>query len=422
MKDSRILATGASALCALSLLSVPCYAQRSQGGAKKADAQAAAQAGPKRNFTKGALKALQELQAAADAGDTATYPAKLAAAQALAKTPDDRFFIAQTQYVLAQKVKDVLAIGRAVEAMIQSGGATAEDMPRLLRARGALAANRKDYPAAIAAYQEVLKTSPNDAAIMNDLVLLYREQKQYSQASAVIDQSIAVKKAAGQKPDENTYKLALQTALDGKIRGKIMPLTREWLAAYPSQKSWSDALNIYRQTVESDDEATLDTFRLMRAAKALQHGNEYIAFADALARGRFYAEARAVVNEGVAAGKFPASNASAAAILREVSSRIAGDRTALTGLEGRARSERAGTFALRIAEGYYGHGDFAKAAEFYRLALQKGSVDANLVNTRLGMALAQSGRKAEAEAAFKAVTGPRADLANFWMMWANQRA
>jgi predicted Zn-dependent protease len=74
-----------------------------------------------------------------------------------------------------------------------------------------------------------------------------------------------------------------------------------------------------------------------------------------------------------------------------------------------------------VAEGYYGHGEYAKAAEFYRLALQKGSVDANLVNTRLGMALAQAGRKAEAETALKAVTGPRADLAGLWLLWLNQR-
>jgi hypothetical protein len=77
---------------------------------------------------------------------------------------------------------------------------------------------------------------------------------------------------------------------------------------------------------------------------------------------------------------------------------------------------------MKIAEGYYGHGDYAKAADFYRLALQKGSVDANLANTRLGMSLAQAGRKAEAETAFRAVTGRRADLAGLWLLWLNQRA
>ena len=41
----------------------------------------------------------------------------------------------------------------------------------------------------------------------------------------------------------------------------------------------------------------------------------------------------------------------------------------------------------------------------------------NLVNSRLGAALALAGRRPEAEAALRAVTGPRADLAGFWLTW-----
>ena len=60
---------------------------------------------------------------------------------------------------------------------------------------------------------------------------------------------------------------------------------------------------------------------------------------------------------------------------------------------------------------HFGHGLYAEAAELYRAALQKGGEDPNLVNTRLGAALALAGRRPEAEAALRAVTGPRADLA-----------
>ena len=62
-----------------------------------------------------------------------------------------------------------------------------------------------------------------------------------------------------------------------------------------------------------------------------------------------------------------------------------------------------------------------KRPNFIGAALQKGGEDANLVNTRLGAALALAGRRAEAEAAFRAVTGPRADLAGFWLAWLARR-
>ena len=74
---------------------------------------------------------------------------------------------------------------------------------------------------------------------------------------------------------------------------------------------------------------------------------------------------------------------------------------------------------LRIADAYFSYGQYAQAAELYRAALQKGA-DANLANTRLGAALALAGQRAEAEAAFRAVTGPRAELAQFWLLWLSQ--
>jgi hypothetical protein len=49
-------------------------------------------------------------------------------------------------------------------------------------------------------------------------------------------------------------------------------------------------------------------------------------------------------------------------------------------------------------------------------------VDANVVNTRLGIALAASGDRTGAEAAFKTVTGPRAELANLWVAWLTRAA
>jgi len=75
-----------------------------------------------------------------------------------------------------------------------------------------------------------------------------------------------------------------------------------------------------------------------------------------------------------------------------------------------------GRAVLRLADAYYGYGQYADAIELYRAALQKGA-DAGTVNTRLGAALAMAGQRAEAEAAFRAVTGQRAEIASFWLLW-----
>ena len=98
--------------------------------------------------------------------------------------------------------------------------------------------------------------------------------------------------------------------------------------------------------------------------------------------------------------------------------RIAEDRASLPGQRtARACRRATGRAARQTADAFYGYGQYAEAAELYRAALQKGGEDANLVNIRLGAALALAGQRAEAEAAFRAVTGPRAELAQYWLIW-----
>ena len=67
-------------------------------------------------------------------------------------------------------------------------------------------------------------------------------------------------------------------------------------------------------------------------------------------------------------------------------------------------------------------GDYAKAVELYRMSLGKPGVDAAVANLHIGMALARAGDKAGATTALNAVTGPRADIAKYWLTYVNQRA
>ena len=416
MKSISTFAVAVSLVIGGAAVGAPAFAQKKQEQAQQQPQ------GRQFNFSKEARKALGELQTAAQAGDAAAFPAKLQSAQAVAKNADDRYFIAQMQLAFAQKTNDEAGLSSAVEAILASGGASQEELPRLYRAQADFALKSKQHDKAIAAYRKVLELQPSDATALNNLLVVYRERKAHPQALALIQQMMDASKASGQPLPENIYRLGLQTALDAKMAPQGNNLIKGLLSAYPKNpKNWADSLDVYRSLNRLDDDSALDTFRLMRQTKALQRPNEYVAFADELARRRYYAEARDVVNEAIAAGKLTRTSPSAAAVLQEASGRISGDKAALAGLEARARSDAKGELAFRVAEGYFGHGDFAKAADFYRLALQKGSVDANVVNTRLGIALAQAGRAAEAQAALKAVTGPRADLASLWLLWLSQR-
>jgi hypothetical protein len=133
-------------------------------------------------------------------------------------------------------------------------------------------------------------------------------------------------------------------------------------------------------------------------------------------------EAKAVVDEGKAKGAFDASSKAINEIGAAAGAKVAADKASLAGSEKSAASAANGKAALGTADAYFGYGDYAKAATLYKLALQKGGVDAATVNMRLGEALAKAGQAAEAKQAFAQVTGPRAELAQFWTLWVDQNA
>ena len=120
-----------------------------------------------------------------------------------------------------------------------------------------------------------------------------------------------------------------------------------------------------------------------------------------------------MLDEGISRNMLEAAKPIVAQVMTAANRRTAADRAALPRVRAQAQAAAVGAPARTAADAHFAFGQYAEAAELYRLALQKGGEDANLVNLRLGAALALAGRRPEAEAALRATTGPRADLAGF---------
>ena len=371
-------------------------------------------------FSKEGQPALAAVQKALNAGDEAGYQTALAAAKAAVQNTDDRYVLAQLQLSHAIKANDDALKLAAIDAMIQSGGATAAELPALYQNLGGIHYNAGKYDLAAAAFKKLVELQPGNKDAANNLAAALA-QSNPAEAAAVLQQQIAAAKAANQPVSEELYKQALGLAYDAQSPNSI-ELSRELVAAYPSAENWRNALTIYREMKNPAGDANLDVLRLMRVTKALQGERNYFELADALNDGGLPGETKAVLDEGAAARQVNLSEAGFKELHALASGRITEDKASLPGLEKSAMAAATGKAALTTGDAYYGYGDYAKAAALYRAALQKGSIDTNLANTRLGMALALAGQKAEAEAAFKAVTGPRADIAGYWLVWLGQSA
>ncbi|HEX8216952.1 MAG TPA: hypothetical protein VF577_05765, partial [Allosphingosinicella sp.] len=186
---------------------------------------------------------------------------------------------------------------------------------------------------------------------------------------------------------------------------------------YPTAANWRDAIRMYREISNPGVTLTLDAMRLSRAAGALQGQADYLTFARSLHDSALAGEAKAVLDEGVSRGAILATDTAVSQMLGVANRRIAEDRTGLDAQIAQARSDPTGRLARVVGDVLYGYGRYGDAADLYRAALTKTGEDRNVLNLKLGAALAMAGQRAEAETALRAVAGSAEGLAQLWLAW-----
>ena len=352
-----------------------------------------------------AQKALIDLQTAVNANDTANIPARVAAAQAVAQTNADRYLIAQLQLRAAVNANNNAAASQALEAIAASGVIAGPQLGELYASLGQKLYQEKQYAEAARLIERASALSPAN----KDLALLLGDAQlaggNKAAAMATYQKLLQAQRAAGGKPSEDLYRRVVQAAYDAKAPGAA-DLAREWVSAYPSPLSWRNSIGIYRNLNKPDLESTLDLFRLMRAANAMD-ANDLSVYLTLLSDQSNFIEAQTALEQ------VQARNGQVQTMATSLNSK---PRPSEADLLSAVKGAQTGAAVLRIGDRLYGLGSYAKAAEVYAQAKARG-VDANLVAERTGVALARAGDKAGAINAFKSVTGARSGVAQMWLIY-----
>jgi hypothetical protein len=411
-----------SAALAMGAAAAPAVAQDAKKSSKAGSAAAPAKGGSaqsqrKYNLSKEARKAIGELQTAVGA-KAADVSQKLAAAQAVAKNSDDRYVIAKLQLEHALATSDKAGQRAAVDAILASGGADAAEKATLNEYLAGESARSGDFTGMETMFAARVQANPNDVASIISLAQAKVGLKKDAEALALLERAITVTKANGGKAEESWYRNAVAIADRQKNTALASRLANEALSVYPNQDNFNNLIALSQPQIIKDQEAHADLLRLLQVTGRIRSSTDYLQLARHHEYNRNWGEAKSVLE---AAAKADKTSPAHAALLSKVSARIAEDRAALPSAAAKARTDPTGKLALNLATVYAGYNDYATAADLYRVALQKGGVDANLVNTRLGIALALGGQRADAEAAFRKVTGLRAPLANLWLAWLSLR-
>lgn len=391
--------------------------------------KAAADAKPGLKLSPDIVKAAQAAQTALAAKDVATATPLVAQVEAGAKTPDDKYLAATFRLNLEQlklqaasaanpnAPQDNTPLIAPLDALIASPQLPATARGQVLYQRGAIAYNARQYAQASQFFAQAKAAGYSGDNL--DLLIVKAKMDGGDTAGGVADLNATIDKqtAAGQKVPEDYYRYALSKELAAKDNAGAFAMMKKYLAAFPTSKNWRDMIVIYGLQNGSiatlDNTQKLDLFRLMRATKSLADQIDYGDYAQKAYDRGLPAETLTVLSEGAASGKLPAAN-NGAKLLRQSASEALKNQGSLAPLAAKAQASPNGKLAQQTADAYLGADDNAKAIELYRLALQKGGVDADAVNTRLGIALARSGDKAGAKAAFALVKGPEMGVAQLW--------
>jgi tetratricopeptide (TPR) repeat protein len=392
-------------------------------GAAKKEA-AAAPAGQQRTFSKAARNPLAATQKAIGEKNAATAATELEKARAAAETPDDRYMVAALGYQLAQMNSDKAAANQAISDMIASGAAEPSMLPQLHIQQAQTAWDAKDYAKAAQSLEAAQAAGNTNMEIIPMLVVAQSNTGQTAKALQTVKAAIDKQQAAGQPVPEEWYERGIDIGYRAKptgadaaaINATTLDLSQKWVSAYPTKRNWNTALRVYADTNKLDSDTRVDMFRLLRHADALSGDIDYREYAVDVYR-RLPQEAMTVLQEGSTKGIVNLTGRNDATdVMADVKPRLAADKASLPASDKAARAAPNGRSALNTADAYMGYGEFAKAADLYKVALAKGGTDAGTVNLRLGSALAQAGDVAGAKAAFAQVQGSRKPLADFWLI------
>jgi hypothetical protein len=383
------------------------------------------------------VKVAKPAQDALNAKNFAAAEPLVAQAEATAKSDDEKYVAAQFRLTLVsgtltaaqdagggRAAANETALIPPLDTLIASPVVPPADKARYQYLRGSLTFNSRQPAQALPFLLAAQQAGYVDARDPGNLDLMIAQAKMDSGdlagGTAAFDQVIAKAQASGKPAPETYYKYIISRA----NRAKDKPLTITWLnryvKAYPTPQTWHDVLVTYGLSSPSvdvlDKGQRIDLYRLLHDTKGLSDQSLYEEYAQDLVDRGLPTEAEAVLKEGQASGKLTAGKALTDA-LRQASTQARAEGS-LAPLEAKARNAADGKLAAQTADGYLSQGNNAKAADLYKVALTKGGVNADDVNTHLGIALSRSGDKAGAAAAFGNVkTGVRGDLATFWSTW-----
>jgi len=369
-------------------------------------------------------------QTAIDAKDYATAATQLAAADAIAKNDDEHYIAATLRFKMVagqpQTAASTASLAGPIDALLANPRSPKADLARYHYIRGDIYYNLQQYPQALQHYTQARDGGLQDDELTFQIVRANMESGNVAAGAKALEGLVTAQTAAGKKPPENWYRYAISRLYKANDTAGTEAWTARWLAAYGTKANWHDAIYTFgfqgSGAKRLADRDRVDLYRLMGATHSLAGQRDYIDYAQASIQIGLPTEGKSVIEEGNSVAAIPAGNKTAADLLAQANSSIAGDKS-FAFQEKAAAAAPKGDAASQTGDAYLGARNYAKAIAMYDLALTKGVANADIVHLHRGIASAMSGDKEKARADFATITSvPQVEIAKLWIVWLNSPA
>ncbi len=382
----------------------------------------------KAEYSEAFVAAYQPLndQVNAEGADVAALKPQLTALIPLATSNDEKNAAGGLVYNAGAKTSDRALQLQGMEMMLESGKTPIENVGRFNFIAYQLANAQNDFAKARNYLQMAINSNfSSENVTVSDLRVAmaesYFSEENYREGLRYLNGAIADQKRSGQQVDEQWYRRGLTVAYNNEIVPEVYDFTTGWVADYPSEGNWRDAINLARNLGEYEGPLMLDLMRLGHKLGTFRDKNDYIEYIEAADARRLPKEVYDVIQEAYGNGTVTRDDIYVADSLEIAEGRVASDRADLPELESDARAAGADLRTVMIAgDVFLSYRDYTKATEFYQKALGMPGVDMAEAQTRLGIAQVGMGQYGEAKATFEKVDGARKPIAMLWATYVEQ--
>lgn len=343
------------------------------------------------------------------------------------RTANENFLLEQMRASAAMQAGELGTAAKSTQFLISSGKLSAADQGRYAAGLASLYYQNKDYANAASWAQKSLATAPGDRTMRGLMIQSYYLAGDTGAAQREALADVQAAERAGQTPPEDRLQLLANLAAKGTDKQAYITSLERLIAYYPKREYWNDLLRRIEAKPGYNNRLALDMYRLRRATKTIDSGNDIFEMAQLALQERQAAEAKQVLDEGFANGMLGKGNdAERQRRLQNLANQRAAEAAqALPTAEAEAREQKDGEALVRIGMAYSGMGKHDKAIPLIEqgialLQQDKGAKGkagrVNEAQLHLGVALLRAGQKQKAAQALKAVQGTdgAADIARLW--------